>query len=59
VIVSIAYGPMLKGHLLFSVDALCMNGEHFAAPYAAQTFEQAVEIAEKEAMERGWLPLNN
>jgi hypothetical protein len=59
VIVSIAYGPMPNGQLVFSVDAMCTNGDHFARPYAAETFEQAVEIAVREALKRGWLPLNN
>jgi hypothetical protein len=54
-IVSVVLGPMGgSGRLLFSVDVLTVTFESFPRPYAAETFEQAIEIAEKESRKRGW-----
>jgi hypothetical protein len=33
---------------------LSKHGEEFDRPFAAATFEQAVEIAEIEILNRGW-----
>jgi hypothetical protein len=55
VTVSICYGPAKRGVLGFSVDALSTTGESFEQPFAADSFEHAVEIAERESLARGWL----
>jgi hypothetical protein len=54
--VSICYGPVKPHVLSFSVDVLSTTGQTFEEPIAAGSFEQAVEIAETEALKRGWLP---
>jgi hypothetical protein len=55
--VSICYGPTKRrGVFSFSVDALSSTGESFEQPFSCESFEQAVEIAEIEAVRRGWLP---
>jgi len=52
--VSIVYGDMKGRGLSFSVLA-AWGHEMFDKPYAADSFDQAIEIAEKEARKRGWI----
>jgi hypothetical protein len=52
--VSICHGRSRDDVLLWSVDALSKTGS-FERPFAAASFEHAVEIAEIEAKKRGWL----
>lgn len=54
--VSICYGRFPSGRLQFSVNVLSAQGESFSRPYAAESLEQAVDIAEIETRKRGWLP---
>ena len=53
--VSIACGPCGLEPFRWTVQALSPNGEEFARPFAAQSFAHAVEIAEMEIYQRGWL----
>jgi hypothetical protein len=55
VTVSICYGPAKRGVLGFSVDAMSGTGQTFEQPFAAESFEHAVAIAERESLARGWL----
>lgn len=57
--VSIAYGYCGENGLLFSVNVLSRDFiKEFERPFAARSFEQAVEIADIECRERGWLQSN-
>ena len=56
--VSICYGRS-KDRLIFSVDVMSRIGEIFSKPFAAETLEQAIEIAEKESYQRGWISRND
>ncbi len=58
VTVSICFGECGNLGKLYSVDALGPSGETFVKPFAAETLEQAMHIAEKEATERGWIAPN-
>lgn len=53
--VYIRCGP--RGDVLFSwnVVVLSINGEEFDHPFAADSFEQAIQIAEAESIKRGWV----
>ena len=53
--VSIAYGQCGNNGLLYSVDVLAPDGQCFDKPYSATSFEQAIDIAETEIKERGWI----
>lgn len=59
VTVSICFGECGNLAKLYSVDALGPSGETFDKPFAAETLEQAMHIAEKEATERGWIAPNS
>ena len=52
--VSIVYGEMKGRGLSFSVLAV-KGDEFFKNPYRAESFEQAIEIAETESRKRGWI----
>ena len=55
-VVSICYGPMgSMRSMRYSVDVLYDVGEFFDAPFAAESLEQCLEIAEIESRKRGWL----
>jgi hypothetical protein len=57
IIVSICYGMMgSSGEPAFSVTAMSATGEQFSNPFAANSFEHAIEIVETEALRRGWHP---
>jgi len=57
-VVSIACGSSRDGGVpFFTVIALSSTGDTFSRPFAADSFEQAVEIAEIECAKRGWSPL--
>lgn len=57
VLVSVVYGPCgVRGAVGFSVN--CMNTatlEQFEHAFAAASFDQAIDIAEKECCARRWL----
>lgn len=52
--VSICCGPSGRAPFRWTVQVLAQSGEEFARPFAATSFEQAVEIAEVEIEKRGW-----
>lgn len=55
-VVSICYGPTPRG-LMYSVDCLHdASGASFESPFAANSALHCLEIVEKEAKSRGWLP---
>lgn len=58
VTVSICFGHCGDMGFLYSVDALGPNGQTFDKPFAAESLEQAMHIAEKESNERGWIAPN-
>jgi hypothetical protein len=51
--VSVCYGPS-GGQGRWSVLVLSRTGEEFERPFAATSFEHAVEIAVNECAKRGW-----
>lgn len=53
--VSICCGPRGATPILWTVTALSSEGAEFDDPFAARDFEHAIEIAELECKERGWL----
>lgn len=55
-VVSIAYGECGNSGLLYSINVLTPSGDSFDKPYGANSFEQAIDIAEAEIKERGWMP---
>jgi hypothetical protein len=52
-LVSICCGQV-AGLPPFSVQVMTLTGESFDCPYAANSLDQAVDIAETEATKRGW-----
>jgi hypothetical protein len=52
--VSIVYGPCGNNGPKFSVDVLSLDGQSFDHPFAASSFDHAVEIAEIEIGKHGW-----
>lgn len=53
--VSVCCGPSGDQPFRWSVQALSPDGDEFEEPYAALSFAHAVEIAEFEIGDRGWL----
>lgn len=53
--VSLAYGKSPRLGRIWSVTCLSRQSEQFSKPYAAESLFQAVQIAQKECEERGWL----
>jgi hypothetical protein len=54
--VSVCCGPCGSAPLRWTVLAMSRSGQEFDRPFAAADFPHAVEIAELEAVKRGWLP---
>ena len=58
--VSIAFGPAFYPDggrkITYSVDVVAPDGEGFERPYVAESFLNAVQIAEQQISERGWRP---
>lgn len=52
--VSVCCGPAGRGGFAWSVQVLSRQGEEFDRPFAAESFEHAVEIAELEVKKRDW-----
>jgi hypothetical protein len=53
--VSVCFGPSGNAGCLWSVTVLSGTCEEFDRPYAATSFDHAVEIAKIESIARGWL----
>ncbi len=53
--VSIVCGYCGGKQLMYSIDVLTLDGRSFDKPFSATTFEQALDIAEIEIKERGWV----
>jgi len=55
-VISVCCGPTPTEACAWSVDVLSpATGEAFDRPFAAHTFEHAMDIAEAEVTRRGWL----
>jgi hypothetical protein len=54
--ISVCCGPSGGQSFRWSVFVGAPNGDEFNMPYAANSFEHAIEIAELEAVRRQWLP---
>lgn len=52
--ISICCGPCGSHPFRWSVHAMNDRGQEFDVPFAAQSFEHAMEIAETEIVARGW-----
>lgn len=53
--ISVCCGPSGTRRFVWTVQVLSLNGDEFARPFAADSFEHAIAIAEIEIHERGWL----
>lgn len=53
--VSLCCGPSGTAPMRWSVQVLSREGQEFARPFAANDFAHAVEIAEREIEQRGWM----
>lgn len=54
--VSVCCGPSGTDPFRWSVQVASVNFAHeFEVPYQARSFDHAVEIAELEAVKRGWV----
>jgi hypothetical protein len=52
--VSVCCGPA-AGVFRWTVQVLSRDGQEFEAPFAADDFVHAIEIAELEVQQRGWV----
>jgi len=54
-IVSVVFGPSgASAECRWTVDVMTRDFQSFDRPFAARSLEHAIEIAEIEAIERGW-----
>ena len=53
--VSLCCGPCGDAPFRWTVQALSRDGQEFPRPFAAHSFDHAVEIAEVEIKNRGWM----
>ena len=54
-LVSVACGPSGRSPFQWSVTVRTREGRAFERPFAADSFAQAITIAELEIAKRGWL----
>lgn len=52
--ISICYGPSAGHGWLYTVEILTPDFKSFDNPIAANSFNECIDIAEKEIKERGW-----
>jgi hypothetical protein len=53
-VISVCCGPSGRHRFRWTVQVLAPNGDEFAQPFAADSFAQAVAIAESEIALRRW-----
>ena len=52
--VSVCCGPCGGAAFRWSVDVLTTDWRTFDRPFAANSFDQCIDIAEQEILKRGW-----